>query len=226
MTGVLLDARAGAKPYSPALLAVYDWLVLVLNARMLWGCRAAEMLGLYDANVSSRHLDVGVGSGYFLDRCRFPSTHPSICLYDLNENSLAHTARRIARYRPVARQGNVLDALPYPAGSFDSVALSAVLHCLPGDLESKSVVFENVSRCLAVGGVLFGGTVVNVPERMHWLARRKLLDFNRRGFFSNLQDTPEALERSLAKYFDAVSVRMVGAVALFTARGRGEADVA
>jgi hypothetical protein len=71
---------------------------------------------------------------------------------------------------------------------------------------------------MAPGARLFGATVVNVPERMHWLARRKLLDFNRKGIFSNLDDTPNELQRALSNHFDTVEMRVVGCVALFSAR--------
>jgi ubiquinone/menaquinone biosynthesis C-methylase UbiE len=130
-TQTLADSRNGAKVYSLELLTVYDWLVLRVNARLLWGCSASAMLDLYNAHVSAHHLDVGVGSGYFLDKCRFPTSSPRICLFDLNENSLAHTARRIARYRPETCRGDVLQPLPFSGRCFDSVGLSAVLHVYP-----------------------------------------------------------------------------------------------
>lgn len=210
----------GAKVYSPRLLAAYDWLVLGVNARLLWRCRPSELLGLYDARASNEHLDVGVGSGYFLDRCRFPSAAPRVCLFDLNPNSLAFTASRIARYRPETHRGDVLAPLPFSDGRFGSVGMSALLHCLPGTMATKSVAFANVARCMAPGAPLFGCTVVNVPERMHWLARRVMKDLNRKGIFSNLADQPEELERALEQHFDAVTVRLVGCVAIFEARAR------
>jgi len=210
----------GAKAYSPRLLAVYDWLVLGLNARLLWRCNPKELLELYDRRASNEHLDIGVGSGYFLDRCQFPSASPRICLFDLNPNSLAFAASRIARHRPESHQGDVLAPLPFSAGRFRSVGMSALLHCLPGNITTKASAFKNVARCMAPGAPLFGCTVVNVPERMHWLARRVMKNLNRDGVFSNLDDRPEELERALAQHFDAVQVRLVGCVAIFEARAR------
>jgi len=210
----------GAKAYSPRLLAVYDWLVLGVNARLLWRCKPSEVLELYNLRVSNEHLDVGVGSGFFLDRCRFPSATPRICLFDLNTNSLGFAATRIARYRPETHCGDVLAPLPFSEGRFGSVGMSALLHCLPGTIATKSIVFANVARCMAAGAPLFGCTVVNVPEHMHWLARRVMTSLNRKGIFSNLGDKPEELERALSQHFDAVKVRRVGCVAIFEARAR------
>jgi ubiquinone/menaquinone biosynthesis C-methylase UbiE len=210
----------GAKVYSPRLLAVYDWLVLGVNARLLWRCKPSELLELYNLRVSNEHLDVGVGSGFFLDRCRFPSQTPNVCLLDLNQNSLSFAATRIARYRPETHCGDVLAPLPFKEGRFGSVGMSALLHCLPGTMATKSVAFANVARCMAPGAPVFGCTVVNVPERMHFLARRVMRDLNHKAIFSNLDDRPEELERALAEHFDAVEVRLVGCVAIFEARAR------
>ncbi len=39
-------------------------------------------LTLYDQYVSANHLDIGVGTGYFLDHCRFPAANPRLALMD------------------------------------------------------------------------------------------------------------------------------------------------
>ena len=58
--------EAGQAVYSPFVLRMYDWFVLGFSSRFIWRCPASEMRRLYDRNVSSRHLDIGVGTGYFL----------------------------------------------------------------------------------------------------------------------------------------------------------------
>jgi hypothetical protein len=65
---------AGQALYTRPMLAVYDLAVLGLACRCLWGCPARHILELYDRSVSANHLDVGVGTGYFLDRCRVPDS--------------------------------------------------------------------------------------------------------------------------------------------------------
>lgn len=215
---LVLDSGDGAKVYSPWLLAVYDWLVLGINARLLWRCRASRILALYDRHISDDHLDIGVGTGYFLHHCRSLQAKSRITLYDLNPNSLRHTVNRIARYRPEWQLGDVLQPLPFAAERFQSVGMSALLHCLPGDLAAKSVAFDHVARCMRPGAVLFGATVVNVPARMHAWARHVLDDLNRKGVFSNLEDTPEGLERELSTRFDDVRLELEGSVAVFSAR--------
>src|SRR3546814_8049359 len=122
-------------------LRISDWssdvcssdlaMVLGFTNRLLWGCPTAELVALYDANVSANHLDAGVATGYFLDRCRFPSPSPRLCLLDLNALCLATAAARVARYRPQTLQASVLAPVEAPAEPFDSLGITYLLHCLP-----------------------------------------------------------------------------------------------
>jgi hypothetical protein len=64
------EVEAGHAIYTPALLAFYDVLVLQLSCRFAWGCPPAEILAVYERHIGARHLDVGVSTGFFLDRCR------------------------------------------------------------------------------------------------------------------------------------------------------------
>jgi hypothetical protein len=96
----------------------------------------------------------------FLDRCRFPSTAPKIALFDLNPHSLAKSAKRLRRYNPSCYMGNALQRIDIGMSGFDSISLNYLLHCLPGNLASKSIVFENVNPLLRDGGLIFGSTIL------------------------------------------------------------------
>src|SRR5579871_5854730 len=95
-------AQAGAAVYSKRILSVYDVLVLSISNTLAWRCPSARILDFYNHNISANHLDIGVGTGYFLDKCEFPSATPRLALLDLNPNSLSASARRLVRYRPEA----------------------------------------------------------------------------------------------------------------------------
>src|SRR5687767_10468476 len=94
------SVRAGQAPYSRAFLAVYDAIALNFFMPYVWRCPAREVLGLYDRHVSANHLDVGAGTGWFLDRCQFPAEKPRLVLMDLNPNGLAKCQERLARFQP------------------------------------------------------------------------------------------------------------------------------
>ena len=67
-----LDTAPGQAVYRPWVLYAYDLYVLKLSCSLAWRCPASELLEQYNRLISGKHLDVGVGTGYFLDRCRFP----------------------------------------------------------------------------------------------------------------------------------------------------------
>jgi SAM-dependent methyltransferase len=213
------DAAAGAAIYSRFVLALYDLEVLGFELPVIFRCPARKIVDLYDEHASGTHLDVGVGTGYFLDRCRFRVERPEIHLADLNPNCLERTSRRIARYAPVAHLVNVLEPIREPLPRFGSIGLSNLLHCLPGNMAAKARVFRNLKPLLGEDGVLFGVTVlgrgVDHVGALYRVANRA---YNRRAIFSNLEDGAEDLDRALAETFAHRSVSVVGAMAFFTAR--------
>ncbi|MFZ1925952.1 MAG: class I SAM-dependent methyltransferase [Solirubrobacteraceae bacterium] len=209
---------AGQAAYTPRLLKVYDAVVYRFNGPILWRCSKDRFLELYNANVSARHLDIGVATGCLLDECRFPLAAPRITLMDLNENSLEVAARRLARYAPITHQANVLEPWGLQPDSYDSVGMVNVLHCVPGAMPAKTVAFEHARTALAPGGVLFGATILGGGVEHTRLSRMALKGMNRRGVFSNLEDSLEDLDAGLGRVFDSHEVHVEGAVALFTAR--------
>lgn len=54
-------------------LKYYDWL-LEFTCNRIWHCSIERTLALYQQHLSSDHLEVGVGTGYFLDRVCEPKT--------------------------------------------------------------------------------------------------------------------------------------------------------
>jgi SAM-dependent methyltransferase len=209
--------RAGQAIYTPKMLAIYDVLVLGLSNRWIWKCPTPRLLAHYDRHVSGNHLDVGVGTGYFLDRCRFPTSTPRIALMDLNRDSLQFAARRIARYQPETYVRNVMEKIDFDGANFDSVGVNYLLHCLPGDMATKARAFDFLSPLMAPGAVVFGSTLLQGGVESSFAARRLMDFYNSKGIFSNTQDNLETLTRELEKRFSAVSVETVGCAALFSA---------
>lgn len=76
------QVEAGHAFYTKRALAVYDGAILGYFSRVAWKCPSGRILQHYNQHVSTNHLDVGVGTGYFLDRCRFESSSPRVALMD------------------------------------------------------------------------------------------------------------------------------------------------
>lgn len=212
------EVVAGQAVYTRRTLAVYDAVVHGFSNRFLWKCPAARLEDQYNRHASANHLDVGVGTGYFLDRCQFPSPAPRIGLMDLNAEALAFASRRIARFRPVTYQRNVLEPVSIEGAAFDSVSLTYVLHCLPGSMEEKAAVFDHLKSLMNPGAVLFGATLLQGGVRRNFWARRLMACYNRSGVFSNEHDSVEGLTRELARRLGEVRVEVEGCAALFSGR--------
>ena len=214
------DTRKGAAAYTPLALAFYDLAVLGFSNSFIWQCSSQVLLDFYNQHISDKHLDIGVGTGYFLDKCRFPSTTPTIALFDLNPHSLAKSAKRLRRYHPSCHTGNALHCIDIGMSGFDSISLNYLLHCLPGNLASKSIVFEHVKPLLRDGGVIFGSTILGEGVRHNPLAKQLMKIYNAKGIFSNLSDRQSDLEAGLKAHFDEHTIHIAGSVALFSARKR------
>ncbi len=214
------DTRKGTAVNTPLALALYDLAVLGFSNSFIWQCASHVLLDFYNQHISDQHLDIGVGTGYFLDRCRFPSTAPKIALFDLNPHSLAKSAKRLRRYNPSCYMGNALHRIDIGMSGFDSISLNYLLHCLTGNLASKSIVFEHVKPLLRDGGVIFGSTILGEGVRHNPLAKQLMKIYNAKGIFSNLSDRQSDLEAGLKAHFDEHTIHIAGCVALFSARKR------
>lgn len=202
--------------YSPALLRWYDVIVLGISNRLIWRCPTPRLLDFFNRHVSGNHLDVGVGTGYFLDRCRFPVEHPRVTLLDANPHCLKAAARRLARYQPQTIRCDITQPIEYQGERFDSISLNYVLHCLPGPLPQKARVLDHLRPLLNPGGVLFGATLLAEGAPRSWAARRLMAAYNRQGIFGNAADSLDDLRVELERRFDEVQLEVVGCAALFT----------
>lgn len=207
-------ATAGQAVYTPRMLRLYDLIVLRISNRFIWKCPTERLLRLYDDNISNNHLDVGVGTGYYLDKCRFPGDQPQITLLDMNPNCLEAAASRIARYSPACHQGNIFEPLKLNHATFDSIGLNYVLHCLPGTMQNKLVAVRHLVEFLAPGGLLFGSTLLHGGVPRGWTARRLMDYYNRKQIFSNTTDELATLEQGFAAMFDDFDIEVVGCAAL------------
>ncbi|MEH6357419.1 MAG: class I SAM-dependent methyltransferase [Pseudomonadales bacterium] len=212
------QANAGQAVYSKSTLSLYDFFVLGISNRFLWRCPTEQLLSHYNRHVTGNHLDVGVGTGYFLDHCKFPSGEPRLALMDMNKSSLAYAAHRVARYQPDSHQQNVLLPIETDIKKFDSIAINYLLHCLLGAITSKAVVFKHLQTLMNPGATLFGSTIVQGNAPRNGCAQQLMNFYNRKGIFSNQQDCLEDLRSELSQSFTSVEIKMIGCVALFSAQ--------
>jgi hypothetical protein len=206
------------KAYTKLGLRVYDQLVMYLLLKHVWGCNPDDLVDHYRQHVTSNHADIGVGTGYCLDRCGFDSPSPRLVLIDLQSNCLQYTARRLSRYRPDIYVRDVLQPLrEIPGGRFDSIALGGVLHCLAGNLREKGKAFDTIATLARSGTKIFSYSLVSddVPLRTRSRVVHRLLNHLR--VVDNSNDRLSDLRRELSTRFIDCRVEPIGCMALFSA---------
>jgi len=208
-------AYEGQREYTPLFLKIYDPLILGVFTPLVWRCPTTRLVEGYRRHLGRRHLDVGPGTGYFLERAGMRDGSP-VTLLDPNRHVLEHASRRLHRLDVTTIEADVCKPLPV-SGPFDSAALNGVLHCLPGPLPRKAAAVVNVGAVLSPTGVLFGASILGSSGRHTRLSRSILKANNRRGTFDNLGDTANGLGEILEGSFERVELETVGSMAIFAA---------
>jgi Methyltransferase domain len=213
--GATAVARAHAV-YTPLSLFFYDLLVHRLSNHLAWRCLTRRLLALYKANLSGNHLEAGVGTGYFIDHVT-DAGFDRLVLLDINRHCLDRAARRLARFNPTLVQANLLAPIVPPLAPFDSIAITYVLHCLPGRMDEKLVALDHLRPLMKEGAVLFGATILGNGISPNLAARQLLALYNAKGVFNNYDDDLDSLSAGLRQRFARVEIERQGCVALFSA---------
>lgn len=216
------STAAGGAIYSlPGLLSiVYDSFVLGISNSYIWRCSTKQiLLPFFAARQSSHHLDIGVGTGYYLAETR-TSTTANITLCDLNHDSLQAAKTRLKTIGVDAKilQHDIEKPLPLGRERFESISLMYLLHCMPGPPERKTAIFDHLKTNLTDNGVLFGSTILGRGAEHNLAGKTLMYLYNRAGVFGNSQDGAAIFIESLKRNFEEVEASVVGVVLLFTAR--------
>ncbi len=89
--------HTGAAFFNKPVLMLYDFFVWGIISPHILKCPASNIIELYNNYVSESHLDIGAGTGYHLNRCKFPSDHPRLGLMDLNPSPLKTAGNILVR---------------------------------------------------------------------------------------------------------------------------------
>ncbi|ECG8590113.1 class I SAM-dependent methyltransferase [Salmonella enterica subsp. salamae] len=209
--------QSGAKIYTPFTLSLYDWWVLNISNKYAWKCPTDKrLLPFFLRHMGETHLDIGVGTGYYLKYA--PATH-AISLMDLNPDSLQIAANRVGRIKiRAALQHDVFETFPEDwQGCFDSVSMFYLLHCLPGQMMTKAQAIKNAGMALKPGGTLFGATILGKNVSHNAFGKKLMAIYNQKGIFSNIDDSADTLRNALDEHFTNVTLEQYGTVALFSA---------
>lgn len=223
MKGELSDVERAHAIYTKRNLALYDWWVLGFSNTRLWDCPTEKLLEHYRAHITANHLEVGVGTGFFPAKT-MPPPPSRLALLDISRDCLDRAAKTLAAFQPEIHQGNLLEPLPPLGDRFHSIAVNYVLHCLPGRLERKAAtVFDHLVPFLDDEGVVFGSTILGKDLPLPLAAKLAMRLYNRKGIFSNTQDSLGGIMEALSARFRTFNVEVSGCVVLFSGKGLRDA---
>jgi SAM-dependent methyltransferase len=213
----MTSATENARFYNRLSLSIYDVALWKVAAPIVWRCPSNAIRHLYRQHAAQRHLEIGPGTGFFLDDAFVLRRISQLVLADASVGSLTTSRLRVASADPAAALVDASTGLPFRPGAFDSVGLNFVLHCVPGaDLHEKATMISATATVLSSEGRLFGSTLLGVHPA-NPVARVARRIGNRAGLFDNQGDRLEDLETVLAELFTDVSVARCGAAATFVA---------
>ena len=217
-TSIKVKSDRGAAAYEPWLLSIYDWLILGVFSTFVWCCpTAGTLLPFFRENVSETHLDVGVGTGYFLAHSSL-SDEASITILDLNQNSLNVAKARLNRSDVQTLKHDCFLPLD-PTIKYKSISLFYLLHCLPGPPSHKMAIFNNLRNNTAPEGVVYGTTALGKGVKHNLLGKALMAALNAKGIFDNREDSEEEYKEGLKACFEKVDTKVVGTVLMFRCQG-------
>jgi len=208
------EIQAGQAIYTPLLLKIYNLWVIHISNTWIWRCPSKHLLKQFRDNISDNHLDIGVGTGYYLQRCEWPH-NARLDLMDLNQTCLDTAQHAITAITALTHQADIFKTQLHLQNKYNSISMNFLLHCLPGDMENKSVAIGNAVLMLKSGGVLFGATIISDKNLQTILSTKIASYYNEKGIFSNTNDTQEALTKALNQHLKDVQINIIGTVALF-----------
>ncbi|GKT47443.1 uncharacterized protein ColSpa_07624 [Colletotrichum spaethianum] len=249
------DTFAGAAIYVPVFLRyIYDPVVLGLYCPYAWRIPSSKMREFFNGHIANaasplrspnlvgttsiqpapstyspcRILDIGVGTGYFLEHASIPAGS-KIYLVDLNRAALqAARSRAMAAHPKTTCETSVADFLDpggkglrcedLGGGSFDAISTTMLLHCLPGPPVRKADALIRLRYLLAPGGTLFGMTILGRGVKHNIWGKQLMFWHNLLRLFGNTEDDVEGFIGPLRAVFEDVMWEVHGTMLLFEAR--------
>lgn len=161
----------GQAIYSKKVLSIYDFWVLGVSNHLFWRCPTRNISNHFIDFVSPNHLDVGVGTGYYLKN-HLPKKTSRIALLDMNVNSLIEASKSIRNFKPEIYHNDAMNMPELCIDKFDSISVNYLLHCLPGNFSDKNILLKNLGKLLSNEGVLFGSTILGKGVEMNTIAKK------------------------------------------------------
>jgi len=191
----------------------YDFLVNDLNCNYAWRCHKSNIFKNYQKNLRSNHLEIGPGSGYFLNPKFHKKEISNLFLMDVNQPILEASQQNLEKhYSNIQLLNHNIFNKELDSLKINSIGINYVLHCVPGPLDQK---LEKLHLNLPKNTNIFGATVISDFERQTELSKLELKVLNHKGIFNNKMDFSNDFIDFVAKNKLENSYQIVGNVLIF-----------
>lgn len=199
-------------------LPFYDALVNKINCHYVWKCNEKHIFEHYLKNIGRNHLEIGPGTGYFLQR-RYPISH--LTLMDINQDTLDYTRDNLkGNYPHISVMEHDIFKKPKRLDRVQSVGINYVLHCVPGRLDTK---LESLVKNIHVDRdtTFFGATVIQDDTNQTFLSKTELYLLNKYKIFHNQNDYIRNGIDVFEKHGFSYDYNHIGNVFLFSFKKKG-----
>ena len=156
----------------------YDKFVNKVNCEKVWKCPQKHIINNYRRNINENHLEIGPGTGYFLSKENLDVNLNKLTLIDVNSEILDYSRNKLqSQYSDINILCHDLFTCEIPDSVvFNSVGINYVLHCVPGNLQTK--LDKLISNLGDNKYNLFGASVICDPLHMNPIAEYELMFLN------------------------------------------------
>jgi len=203
--------------YSKVIFSMYDKLVLKYAMPIIWKCKVADIENFYNNHITINHLDIAAGTGFFLNNCKSLPDNTRLTVMDINPVCLDILEKQLQRFNTKVYKQDIMKPIE-GSEKYSSIGLSLLLHCLPGDMKSKEIVFRNIKKVLKSDGTVFGTTFIYKNQKVNLLTRFWAFQYNFMGLLNNHSDTLLDLKTILDKNFQEYNIETIGHCVFFTAK--------
>ena len=193
-------------------MKLYDLLVNKINCRFIWRCHENNIHQNYNKCISKNHLEIGPGTGYFIEKYKFNK----LLINDINKNILQYSSLYLKTHNPKLIQCNLFNQ-KLNVKNINSIGINYVLHCVPGKLEDK--LFKLINNLEYKNKLcLFGATVINDPEYNNIFSKYMIFWLNYMNIFNNKNDYSYNLVKKCEANNLNIEWKIIGCVMIFKIR--------